>query len=157
MAWLPSPEYVHIMFNFGFNADNTLIHSLALIVCSSYTLTFQTYLFAALPAAFSVGFKKLCAILLCPPPDTTLNLSKESTDELWKNVESLALLERYESVIASVGYEYIERHVLESCAEKWDKPMLEELRKWMSDQVVPWMLSVYARGAKDRMSSSLKY
>ncbi|KAF9054879.1 hypothetical protein BJ165DRAFT_741999 [Panaeolus papilionaceus] len=130
MAWLPSPD-------------------LALIVCSSYTLTFQTYLFAALPAAFSVGFKKLCAILLCPPPDTTLNLRKESTDELWKNVESLALLERYESVIASVGYEYIERHVLESCAEKWDKPMLEELRKWMSDQVVPWMLSVYARGAKD--------
>ncbi|PPR07923.1 hypothetical protein CVT24_000903 [Panaeolus cyanescens] len=130
MAWLPSSE-------------------LALVIRSTYTLTFQTYLFAALPATFSIGFKNLCATLLCPPPDTNLCLTKDSTDELWKNVESLALLERYESVIASVGYEYIEQHVLETCAQKWEKPMLEVLRKWMSDEVVPWMLSVYARGAKD--------
>ena len=59
----------------------------------------------------------------------------------------LGLIDRYESIIASVGYEFIEDYVLNMCTGEWAKPMLEDLRVWMSEKVVPWMLHVYARGA----------
>jgi len=71
---------------------------------------------------------------------------------IWKNFEILGLIDRYESIIASVGYEYIEEHVLKACTGEWAKPMLEDLRAWMSEKVVPWMLHVYARGAANRTS-----
>jgi anaphase-promoting complex subunit 2 len=61
--------------------------------------------------------------------------------------EELGLIDRYESVIASVGYEHIEAHVLETCTGQWGNTMLDVLRSWMSDKVVPWMLVIYARGA----------
>ena len=61
--------------------------------------------------------------------------------------EELGLIDRYESVIASVGYEHIEAHVLETCTGQWGSTMLDVLRSWMSDKVVPWMLVIYARGA----------
>ena len=61
--------------------------------------------------------------------------------------EELGLIDRYESLIASVGYEYIEAHVLETCRGRWRNTMLDVLRLWMSDKVVPWMLVINARGA----------
>jgi anaphase-promoting complex subunit 2 len=53
-------------------------------------------------------------------------------------------------MIASVGYEFIEEYVLETCMGQWAKPMLEDLRVWKSEKVAPWMLHVYARGASNR-------
>ena len=46
-----------------------------------------------------------------------------------------------------MGYEFIEDYVIKTCTKEWAKPMLEDLRVWMSEKVVPWMLHVYARGA----------
>ena len=46
-----------------------------------------------------------------------------------------------------MGYEFIEDCVIKTCTKEWAKPMLEDLRVWMSEKVVPWMLHVYARGA----------
>jgi len=68
--------------------------------------------------------------------------------KLWPSFELLGLADRYEALIASVCYEHIEAHVLETCAGKWDEPMLNRLREWMANKVVPWMLLPYARGAK---------
>ena len=61
----------------------------------------------------------------------------------------LGLLDRYESLISSVCYERIETHVLESCAGKWEEPMLVQLRNWMADKIVPWMVMPYARNARN--------
>ena len=72
---------------------------------------------------------------------------------IWKNFEVLGFIDRYESIIASVGYEFIEDYVLKTCMGEWAKPMLEDLRVWMSEKVVPWMLHVYARGATSGLSS----
>ncbi|KAH9480869.1 Anaphase-promoting complex subunit 2 [Psilocybe cubensis] len=116
---------------------------------SSYTLNFQTRLFSALPPSFAHGFKKLCARLLSPPDDDHAQWDPNIHAEVWKNFEILGLIDRYESIIASVGYEFIENHVLSKCTGEWGKPMLEELRVWMSEKVVPWMLHVYARGASN--------
>ena len=135
-------------------------------VFSAYTLTFQTRLFSLLPPSFSASFKNLCACLLAPPsplsedaddsysvdssgviPTTTPYCDPIIKAAIWKNIEILGLIERYESIIASVGYEFIEDYVLKMCTGEWAKPMLEDLRVWMSEKVVPWMLHVYARGA----------
>jgi len=66
---------------------------------------------------------------------------------IWKNIEVLRLIDRYESIIAGVGYEFIEEYVLKMCTDEWTKPMLEDLRVWLSEKVVPWMLHFYTRGA----------
>jgi anaphase-promoting complex subunit 2 len=63
----------------------------------------------------------------------------------------LGFIDPYESILASVGYEYIEEHVLKTCTGEWAEPMLEDLRAWMSEKVVPWMLHVYARRASNCM------
>ena len=52
-----------------------------------------------------------------------------------------------------MGYEFIEDYVLKTCTGEWAKPMLEDLRVWMSEKVVPWMLHVYARGATNGLVS----
>ena len=59
------------------------------------------------------------------------------------------LIDRYESIIAIIGHEYIEEHVLKTRTGEWAKPMWEDLLVWMSEKVVPCMLHVYARGASN--------
>lgn len=136
--------------------------SLRATIFSAYTLNFQTRLFSALPPSFNLAFKHLCAALL--EPSKTEDLSSTSwnvNSKIWKNFDLLGLIDRYENVIASVGYEFIEQHVWETYKGQWDKPILEDLRVWMSNKVVPWMLQVYARGASNRrpllVYHSLKY
>jgi hypothetical protein len=67
--------------------------------------------------------------------------------EMFGEFEELGLIDGYESVIASLGYECIEAHVLETCTGPWGNTMFDVLRSWMSEKVVPWMLVIYARGA----------
>ncbi|KAF9255181.1 ubiquitin-protein ligase [Marasmius fiardii PR-910] len=114
-------------------------------ISSAYTLTFQTRIFSSLNSSFVQGFKTLCASTL-PPSDPNAKAPPPNS-ALWEAFETLGLLDRYESIIASVGYEHIEAYVLANCAGKWVEPMVEGLRTWMSDKIVPWMLLMYARGA----------
>ncbi|KAF8059585.1 hypothetical protein FPV67DRAFT_362380 [Lyophyllum atratum] len=129
-AWSPPPE-------------------LGATIFSAYTLNFQTHLFSTLPPTFSLAFKTLCASTLPPSdpdPDAEPNPAAQNRD-IWAAFETLGLLDRYEYIVASVGYEHIEAHVLATCTGEWSKPMMEELRTWMSDKMVSWMLLPYARGA----------
>ncbi|KAF9005219.1 hypothetical protein BDQ17DRAFT_1354061 [Cyathus striatus] len=131
-AWAPQPEL-----------GNT-IHA-------AYTLNYQTHLFSSLPPSFSSAFKNLCASTLhVPEPDNEDEdpLPTPVPDlQMWEAFETLGLIDRFESIIASVGYERIEQHVLKTCTGQWENPMLEQLRAWMSERVVPWMLMIYARNA----------
>ena len=68
---------------------------------------------------------------------------------LWSAFDKLGLLDRYESLVSSVCYEYIETYILETCTKKWDEPMLATIREWMADNIVPWMIMPYARGARN--------
>jgi len=137
----------------------TLIFRLGETIFSAYNLNFQTHLFSILPPSFSRGFKALCDATL-PPPDPEQDQEEELHSmegqgpsytpprSIWLAFETLGLLDRYESIVASVGYEHIEAHVLKTCTQRWEKPMLEDLRGWMSDKMVSWMLMPYAREAK---------
>ncbi|KIJ64413.1 hypothetical protein HYDPIDRAFT_175406 [Hydnomerulius pinastri MD-312] len=115
-------------------------------IISAYTLAFQTHLFSILPASFARGVKTLVAATL----ERTISQPSDQHDRaLWQAFDALSLIERYETLIASVGYEYIEAHVLEECIGKWAEPMLASLRSWMIDKIVPWMLWPFARGASN--------
>jgi anaphase-promoting complex subunit 2 len=123
-------------------------YSLGLTILSAYTLHFRTHLFSILPPSFARGFKKLCASTLPPTDDTGIAPYQEFRGPaLWVAFETLGLVDRYESLVASVGYEHIEAHVVSTCTGKWSEPMLSGLRNWMADEMVPWMLLPYARGA----------
>jgi anaphase-promoting complex subunit 2 len=127
------------------------IYRLGATISSAYTLTFQTQLFSILPPSFSRGFKALVASTL-PPAESESESSTTQTPpslQIWAAFETLGLLDRYESIVASVGYEHIETHVLARCTGEWVRPMLEDLRTWMSDKMVSWMLLPYARGASN--------
>ncbi|KAG6894110.1 hypothetical protein C0992_007462, partial [Termitomyces sp. T32_za158] len=115
-------------------------------VLSAYTLNFQTHLFSTLPPSFTSAFKALCKSSL-PSNDDATPLPEAREPRLWAAFETLGLLDRYEYIVASVGYEHIEHYVLDVCSGSWSKPMLEDLRAWMSDKMVSWMLLPYARGA----------
>ncbi|KAJ7604032.1 hypothetical protein FB45DRAFT_958198 [Roridomyces roridus] len=115
------------------------IDELGPTIRSAYTLTFQTQLFSILRPTFVRGFKALCTSTLVPVA--------RQTPEMWEAFEALGLTDRYEGIIASVGYERIEEYVHETCTGKWDTPCLESLRSWMTMQIVPWMLPMYAKGA----------
>lgn len=126
--------------------DPNKIYRLGPTFFSAFTLTFQTHLFSILPPSFSRGFKALIVATL-PPSDSTI--PPPPNRHLWNAFESLGLLDRLDSIIASVGYEHIEAHVLATCTGDWSKPMMETLRAWMSDKMVSWMLLPYARGASN--------
>ncbi|KAM6489967.1 Cullin homology [Amanita muscaria] len=115
---------------------------------STYTLNFQTNLFSILPSSFPPAFKALCASTL-PSPDPDAKLDDIiSSESFWTAAEMLGLMDRYDSLVASVGYEHIEGHVLSTCAGQWEKPVLGDLKNWMADKMIPWMLVTYARNAQ---------
>ena len=122
-------------------------------VLAAFNHTFQTHIFSVLPASFSSGFKSLIEMTLEPYLDAeeAKKRSKEHPADLrlWAGFECLGMLERFESLISSVCYEAIEKHARDKCAKSWAEPELANLREWMTDCIVPWMLLPYARGARN--------
>src|SRR6266403_2062871 len=86
-------------------------------ISSAYIVNFHTHLFSVLPATFPGGFKKLLAATLAFFTEGAApNIPASVQDsKLWPSFEILGLADRYESLIASVCYEHIEAHVLETC------------------------------------------
>jgi len=129
------------------------LHRFGHQVLSAFNHTFQTHVFSVLPASFSSGFKSLIEMTLEPYLDTEESKSRGKEHpadlRLWAGFECLGMLERYESLISSVCYEAIEKHVWNQCAKSWEEPELANLREWMTDCIVPWMLLPYARGARN--------
>lgn len=128
---------------------------------AAFSTAFQTHVFSILPSSFSHGFKSLVASTLNPdyatkPPMWMATLFPSPPDPtrirwdqpLWLAFEHLGMIERYESLISSVCYEHIESHIVESCSKIWDQPSLADMRTWMTDQIVPWLIMPYARGAR---------
>ncbi|KAF4576914.1 Anaphase-promoting complex subunit 2 [Pleurotus pulmonarius] len=110
-----------------------------------YINFFQTHLFSILPDSFSSAFQDFVASTL--PPEEEGEAQKQDP-QIWFTFDALGLNDRFDSLIASVGYEHIERHVLETCTGQWGEPMLTPTRDWMTTKIVPWMLYVYGRNAR---------
>ena len=157
--WAPFPEYVFLFFIAHVHAD---FCRLGTTIYSAFALSFRTHLFSIVPPSFARGFKALVASTLAASTSSCSSRSAglpsdtdDSNAPLWQAFEILGLIDRYETIIATVGYEFIEQHVVETCAGEWSRPILSELHSWMAEKVVPWMLLIYARGATNGMSPLL--
>lgn len=155
-AWAPIQEYVpsHDMVT-----ACSHIHRMGPTVMGTFTITYQTHVFSILPPEFSKGFKELIAYTFeltspetCPDWLKRLFPSQGRSPRpdlgLWMAFDELGLTERYESLILSVCYEHIEAHIKETCSKVWDQQMLQPMRNWMSDVIIPWLITPYAREAR---------
>jgi anaphase-promoting complex subunit 2 len=142
---VPKPRVSIIFRRQSFAGLLYAFYSLGPRITSAYATGFQTHLISILPPIFSQGFKALCATSLPPPDDSNTYLDPS----IWLAFETLGLVDRYESLIASVAFEYIESHVVSTCSGKWAEPMLNGLKDWMANKVVAWMVLPYARQASN--------
>ena len=135
----------------GFVANRIAPRRFGHQVLSAFNHAFQTHIFSVLPASFSSGFKSLIEMTLEPyvGPEKSRSNEHPADLRLWGGFDCLGMLERYESLISSVCYEAIEKRVWDQCAKSWEEPELADLREWMTDCIVPWMLLPYARGARN--------
>ena len=132
--------------------------SLGVIFVLDYTQAFQTRLFACLPPSFALGLKHLAGWCLSPesyPAMVSRNGAQIDMSKVWTNIDVLGLLDRYESVISSAAFESIEKKVAEMCPGRWDQRMLSDLRLWMSQTVVQWLLKVFVRSTDPSESVSV--
>jgi len=157
--WAPFPEYA---FDFHCLICFADFCRLGPTMYSAFALSFQTHLFSIVPPHFARGFKVLVASILAAFPSPYVIGSTELLPDagvpnapLWQAFDKLGLIDRYETIIATVGYEFIEQHVLETYAGEWSRPILSELHNWMAEKFVPWMVLVYARNASNGMSKPL--
>ncbi|EJD53705.1 hypothetical protein AURDEDRAFT_141713 [Auricularia subglabra TFB-10046 SS5] len=101
---------------------------------SMFYTSFTTNLHLALPQSFPEAFVALLQSTIGDTSDTNL----------FSQLETLGLLNRYEALLAAVICEQIEAQIDEMCPGKWDKPCLPILRHWLGDKVVQWLLAQYS-------------
>jgi hypothetical protein len=66
----------------------------------------------------------------------------------------MGLLQDHESLVASVINEAIERRVKEVAeAADGETSVLQTVKDWFTESVVPWMAVTYGRGLTDRKCS----
>ena len=151
-AWAPIDEFV-ILTASQVNMLTGWLSRFGMTIRSSYALAFQTNLFALLTPRFVAAFKVLCASTLPGASSEPSALPPQGNDTdyfgLWEQIEILGLLDRYEGVIANVGYEHIEEHIASTCTGEWTESVLDSLRAWLADKMFKWMVLMYARDAKN--------
>lgn len=142
-AWSPLTEYITSAWPAGTSSSGV---GLSHTILSQYTAVFQRHLFASLPPAFAAAFKALISATLRRDDSGLIPLIPHHKP-LWDAFEIIGLTDRYESVIAAVGYERIEEHILASCAGEWVETQMDKLRAWMTEVLIEWLLLTYARNA----------
>lgn len=68
----------------------------------------------------------------------------------------MGLLQDHEALVANVIHEAIEKRVKEVAAEdNGENSVLQIVKNWFTESVVPWMAMTYGRGLSERECSSL--
>lgn len=69
---------------------------------------------------------------------------------LFGALDILGFLERYDSQLTACINSLIEEKVNKTCPGSWDAQLLPEMKKWLVDNIVPWISRPYARGLANR-------
>jgi anaphase-promoting complex subunit 2 len=87
-------------------------------VFSSYTLNFHTCSPLYLHPPLLPSKNSACLLVPSetdPDEEEQKQVRPNVHSTIWKIFEILGLVDRYKSIIASVGYDYIEEHMLKTC------------------------------------------
>ncbi|KAH7105576.1 hypothetical protein BKA62DRAFT_690199 [Auriculariales sp. MPI-PUGE-AT-0066] len=98
--------------------------------------SFTANLHVALPPAFQDAFVSIVR--------TALNGGGQG--DLFAQLETLGVLEHFESLKSSVICTLIEERIQETCPGQWSVPQLVELRQWLAATVVPAAITHSTRG-----------
>lgn len=116
---------------------------------------FRTQFLTSLPPSFPDAFRSLVrSVFEANATTTTTDSSNSSSSPLHTmldQLDTLGILEDFESLISPVLVEQIRTKVMETCPKEWGEPQLAKLRAWFNERAVPWMAATYARGASDSM------
>lgn len=75
---------------------------------------------------------------------------------MFKQLNKLGLLDRFESLLSGVVYSQIEVKVKKTCPKEWAEPLLSGLREWLKETLVPWLAVPYSRGSKSGMLKAIR-
>jgi hypothetical protein len=72
---------------------------------------------------------------------------------LFPILDVMGLLQDHEALVANVIHEAIEKRVKEVCEEDTgETSVLQIVKNWFTESVVPWMAMTYGRGVTDGTS-----
>lgn len=113
----------------------------------NYRRRFLSTLYAILPPSFALAITAyLRHLLLFPPPPIP---STNSSAPL-AIPTLIALLDRYEPLLFSLIYQEIESKINTTCAGIFERPMLDDLVRWLNGEVMEWVCTFYERGTTGR-------
>ncbi|QRW00465.1 cullin family [Ceratobasidium sp. AG-Ba] len=106
---------------------------------------FRTNFLTSLPSGFPRAFHALLrSTLEAPALDT----------RLFPTLDLMGLLQDHESLVANVINEAIERRVREVAdSADGETSVLQTVKDWFTESVVPWMAMTYGRGLTDQLLS----
>ncbi|KAG8718844.1 hypothetical protein FRC08_004268 [Ceratobasidium sp. 394] len=130
---------------FEWSAPLGIFSSVNIDAPSLFRKSFRSNFLTSLPPGFLPAFHALLrSTLEAPALDT----------RLFPTLDVMGLLQDHESLVASVINEAIERRVKEVAeAADGETSVLQTVKDWFTESVVPWMAVTYGRGLTDQLLS----
>jgi hypothetical protein len=142
---LPWPYFLGLLFPRGYLVRamlNTHRFSVNIDAPTLFRKNFRTNFLASLPRGFPSAFHALLRSTLAAP---ALDV------RLFPTLDLMGLLQDHEALVASVIHEAIEKRVKEVVEEdNGETSVLQIVKTWFTESVVPWMAMTYGRGLTDR-------
>ncbi|KAF8610388.1 Cullin [Ceratobasidium sp. AG-I] len=128
---------------FEWSAPLAVFSSVNIDAPSLFKKNFRTNFLESLPPGFPRAFHALLRSTLAAP---ALDV------RLFPTLDVMGLLQDHEALVASVIHEAIEKRVKEVAAEdNGESSVLQIVKTWFTESVVPWMAMTYGRGLSDQM------
>lgn len=128
---------------FEWSAPLAVFSSVNIDAPALFRKNFRTNFLASLPPGFPRAFHALLRSTLASPALDA---------RLFPTLDLMGLLQDHEALVASVIHEAIEKRVKEVAAEdNGENSVLQIVKNWFTESVVPWMAVTYGRGLSDQM------
>ncbi|KAF8682314.1 Anaphase promoting complex (APC) subunit 2 [Rhizoctonia solani] len=132
---------------FEWSAPLAIFSSVNIDAPTLFRKNFRTNFLSTLPRGFPVAFHALLRSTLAAPA---------LDPRLFPILDVMGLLQDHEALVASVIHEAIEKRVKEVCEEdNGETSVLQTVKNWFTESVVPWMAMTYGRGLTDGKTSQI--
>lgn len=121
---------------------------------AAYRRQFLSTLFSILPLEFSAALTFYLRSLLASTVPPALDSSDTASPLALSTL--IAILDRYEPLLFGLIYEAIEAKVTTACRGHWRLRQLPDVLTWLSEGVMTWVSSIYARAVEGGQTEARK-
>ncbi|CAE6523694.1 unnamed protein product [Rhizoctonia solani] len=126
---------------FEWSAPLAIFSSVNIDAPTLFRKNFRTNFLSTLPRGFPAAFHALLRSTLAAPA---------LDPRLFPILDVMGLLQDHEALVANVIHEAIDKRVKEVCEEDTgETSVLQIVKSWFTESVVPWMAMTYGRGLTD--------